>query len=81
MLKSEWCGRRKAQMTLIGVVIIFLSLVLLGALMPTIKEQITKIQDETDPTTDTLLGLIPLVFVVAIIIGIVFYASPHREPY
>jgi len=80
MLKHKRCGK-KAQMTLIGLVVIFLSLVLLGALMPTIKEQITKIQNETDPTTDTMLGLIPLMFVVAIIIGIIFYASPHRAPY
>jgi len=72
-------SRTKGQMTLIGVIMIFLSLILLASFMPTIKSQIVKLQNETDPTTDIMVGLIPMMLVVAIIIGILFYATPRRE--
>jgi len=72
-------GMKKGQFTLVGLIMIVISLIVLGALMPTIVETIEAVQNETTPTTDVIIGLVPMMLVLAIIMGILFYAVPRRE--
>lgn len=67
----------KGQFTIIGIIMVLLSLVVLGALMPTIVETVTTAQACVTGAASTLLGLVPLFLVVGIIIAIVVYATVH----
>ena len=73
------CGR-KGQFTIVGLIMVFLSIVVLGALMPSITQTITDAKACVTGVASTLLDLIPLFLVIGVIMAVVVYASVHREP-
>lgn len=71
----------KGQMTIIGLIMMFVALVMLMALMPAITESIHLTSGCVTGITITVLNLLPLFFVIAIIIGIVIYATGGETRY
>ena len=68
----------KAQMAPIGLVMIFVSVVLLTALMPAMQEQIRNINTTSAPTVRIIVDLIPMLLWLGLIISIFIYVTPYR---
>ena len=74
----------KGQFTIIGVIIILISLVVLGAFAPVINDQVEILKNATENTTyggiiATVGDLILPLMVLAIIVSIIVFATPQRE--
>jgi len=70
----------KAQMSIVGFVMVFVMLVVFIALLPAIMDVITDGQAEVGAgITSVLLGLIPFFLVAVIIMSALWYVIPHRE--
>lgn len=69
---------KKAQMAPMGIVMVFVSIILLFALMPAIQEQISGFNTTGAPTLGVIINLIPLLLVLALIISIFIYVTPYR---
>ena len=71
---------RKAQMTIIGVLLVFILVVILANLMPTILDQIAigKNASGIGTSTKALMDLIPLFFWLGVIITLFIYVVPFR---
>ena len=69
---------KKAQMAPIGLVIIFVSIVLLFTLMPAIQEEIRGLNTTDAPTLRMIVDLIPILLVLALIISIFIYVTPYK---
>ena len=69
---------KAGQMTIIGLFLIFVMLIILGAFMPTIINTVTNISGTpgVDTTTVTMIGLVPLAFVIAILGTIFVFIRP-----
>ena len=61
-----------------GIVMVFVSIILLFALMPAIQEQISGFNTTGAPTLGVIINLIPLLLVLALIISIFIYVTPYR---
>jgi len=68
----------KAQMAPIGLVMIFVSVVLLTALMPAMQEQIRNINTTSSPTVRIIVDLIPMLLWLGLIVSIFIYVTPYR---
>ena len=68
----------KAQMAPIGLVMIFVSVILLTALMPAMQEQIRGINTTSAPTVRIIVDLVPLLLWLGLIISIFIYVTPFR---
>ena len=68
----------KAQMAPIGLVMIFVSVILLTALMPAMQEQIRGINTTSSPTLGIIVDLVPLLLWLGLIISIFIYVTPFR---
>ena len=66
----------KAQMAPIGLVMIFVSVILLTALMPAMQEQIRGINTTSAPTVRIIVDLVPLLLWLGLIISIFIYVTP-----
>jgi len=69
---------KKAQMAPIGLVMIFVSVILLTALMPAMQEQIREINTTGAPTLGIIVDLVPLLLWLGLIISIFIYVTPFR---
>jgi len=69
---------KKAQMAPIGLVMIFVSVILLTALMPAMQEQIREINTTSNPTLGIIVDLVPLLLWLGLIISIFIYVTPFR---
>jgi len=74
----------KGQFTIIGVIVILISLVVLGAFAPLILIQVETLKNatagsENEGVTNTLADLILPLMVIAIIVSIIVFATPQRE--
>jgi len=69
---------KKAQMAPIGLVMIFVSIIILFTLMPAIQEQIRGFNVTNAPTLGVIINMIPLLLVLALIISIFIYVTPYR---
>lgn len=69
---------KKAQMAPIGLVMIFVSVILLTALMPAMQEQIRGINTTSSPTLGIIVDLVPLLLWLGLIISIFIYVTPFR---
>ena len=67
--------KKKGQMTIIGLVMIVVSLVTLGAVMPIIIQSIADAQACATGSADTLLDFLPTMMVLGIFISIVVYVG------
>lgn len=72
--------RQKGQLTILGVIMILLTLIVLGALMPTIIQVITDAKACVTGVSSILLDLIPVILVIGVIMGIIIYSTAPREP-
>ena len=70
--------QKKAQMAPIGLVMIFVSVILLTALMPAMQEQIRNINTTNSPTLGIIVDLVPLLLWLGLIISIFIYVTPFR---
>lgn len=78
-LQKQTC-RQKGQFTVIGLIMVVLAMIVLGALMPTITQVIHDAKLCVTGTASILLDLVPVFLVIGVIISIVVYATVHREP-
>ena len=71
----------KGQMTVVGVMLLFLTLMVLGALMPTITDEANAMKDDFTNESMTyeaiLVGMIPMFIIVAFLATIALYAGPQ----
>ena len=71
---------KKAQMTMIGIVIIFATLIVYAALYPAMSQVIdTFVNGSTDPILNMIVQLIPLLILLGIVITIFMYVTPYRQ--
>lgn len=70
---------QSGQFTIIGVIMVILTLMVLGALMPAITQTITDAKACVTGTPAILLDLIPVFLVVGIIMSIVIYATAPKD--
>jgi len=72
---------RKAQMTIVGIIMVFIIIIVVANLMPTIVTTIDTAKNNT-PTLSTgassVLDLIPMMIILGIIITIFIVAVPYR---
>lgn len=72
---------RKAQLTIVGLVLVFIMIIVVANFMPIISEQIDLSINNT-PTMSTstqgFLHLIPMFLVLSIIITLFIFAVPYR---
>jgi len=66
----------RAQIGIIGIIMIPIMLVILSAMMPLMVDRIENVSAQVDTTTGLMLDLIPLVLVVAIIVSAILYIVP-----
>jgi hypothetical protein len=73
-------GNKKAQMTIIGLILVAIMVIVLSYLMPVIIQAISSGKNTSGISTSTsmLMDLIPGMFVLGIIITIFIYAMPYR---
>ena len=70
---------KKGQMTVIGLIMIVVALIVLGAFLPVITETINVAGSCVTGNTLSLLQLLPFFFVLAILISIVIYATGGHQ--
>ena len=72
---------KKAQMTIIGIIMVFIIIIVVSVLMPTIQTTIDTAKNNT-PTLSagatSIMDLIPLMIILGIIITIFIVAVPYR---
>lgn len=72
-------GKSRGQLTAVGVVMVFVSLVVLAAFVPAIT---TVISDAAlTGAAKTVADLIPFFFFVVIILSLLAYGTPQRQQY
>ena len=70
---------KRGQMSIIGMVMVFASLICFVALYPAMDEVITDfVANSTDTVLNVVVQLIPLFIALGIIITLFMYVSPHR---
>lgn len=69
----------KGQMTIVGILMVFVTLVVFSSLAGSFQNAINNLTEETDATTDILANLIPLFIIIAIVMSIFAYGRPHYE--
>lgn len=72
--------RISGQFTIVSLVMTLVMLVVYSQLYPTIEGYITVLIGESDPATATLLSLLPFFIAIAIIMSVIWYIVPQRNP-
>ncbi len=70
---------RKGQITIIAIVMTFLSLFVYAAFLPVINSVINLILPNADSATTLLAQSIPFIILVTIVIALLNYAQPSYE--
>ena len=68
---------RAGQLTIVGLLTIFLELVAYMAMLPAINQVINDLLPNLDATSQTIVSLIPLFLTIAITANIFIYMSPQ----
>ena len=72
---------RKAQLTIVGLLLVFIMIIVVANFMPTIAEQIDLAKNNTptlSTSTKAFMDLIPMFLILAIIITLFIFAVPYR---
>ena len=70
----------KAQLSIIGIVIIFATIVVYAALYPALSIVIdTFVNSSSDPILNMIISLIPLLILLGIIITLFMYVTPQQS--
>ena len=75
---SKFIDDIKAQYTLVGLMMTFISIIVFSQLYPVIKPFIDSIVATADPSTAVIVSLIPFAICVSIIFGIIWYIIPRK---
>lgn len=75
---SKFIDDIKAQYTLVGLMMTFVSIIVFSQIYPVIKPFIASIVSTADPSTALIVELIPFVIGISIIFGIIWYIIPRR---
>lgn len=70
---------KKGQATILALIALFISLVLLVALLPAVYAVINSVLSITDNATSMALGIIPLILVIGVIYSFWVYVMPYRQ--
>ena len=69
----------RAQMSMVGIVIIFATIIVYAALYPAMDQVIEGFTNESDDTMlNMIISLVPLLILLGIIITIFMYVTPYR---
>lgn len=71
-------SKKYAQFSIMSIFGVLITLIVFGALYPTIADILSSIEG-LDSGTQAVLNLVPFFMVLAIIIGIIYHAIPIRE--
>lgn len=70
---------KKGQLTMIGLVIIFATVIVFAAIYPALSDVITTfLNTSTDTTLNIIVQLIPLLMFLGIVITLFMYVTPYR---
>lgn len=70
---------KRAQMSMIGIVIIFATIIVYASLYPALSNVIEGFTNESDDTMlNMVISLVPLLILLGIIITIFMYVTPYR---
>lgn len=75
------CNRHKgfkAQYTIMGLVMTFVSLVVFAQIYPILKPFIADITATADPSTALIVELLPFAIAISILMGIIWYVAPRK---
>lgn len=72
--------RISGQFTIVSLVMVLVMLIVYSQLYPTIEGYINVLIGESDPATATLLSLLPFFIAIAIIMSVIWYIVPQRNP-
>ena len=80
-MKLKSIKDRAAQMTVVGLLMIFLAVMVLSSLMPTLTGEVTNVTTnltaEGFTTEGTLYNLIPMFIIVVMLSSIALYGGPQ----
>ena len=69
----------RAQMSMVGIVIIFATIIVFASLYPALHQVIEGFTNESDDTMlNMIIRLVPLLILLGIIITIFMYVTPYR---
>lgn len=74
---EEFVEDRGGQLTIVGLLTIFLELVVYAAMLPSINQVVNDLMPNLDPTSQMIVSLLPLFLTVAITANIFIYMSPQ----
>lgn len=74
---EDFVEDKAGQLTIVGILTIFLELVVYMAMLPAINQVINDMLPNLDPTSQTIVSLFPLFLTVAITANIFIYMSPQ----
>jgi len=70
---------KKAQMSMVGIVIIFATVIVYASLYPAMSEVIEGFTNSSgDTMLNMIISLVPLLILLGIIITIFMYVTPYR---
>ena len=70
---------KRAQMSMVGIVIIFATIIVYASLYPAMSEVIEDFTNSSDDTMlNMIISLVPLLILLGIIITIFMYVTPYR---
>jgi len=72
---------KKAQLTIVGLILVFIMIIVIANFMPTINQQISLSKNNTpnlSTSTEAFMDLIPMFLWLSIIITLFIFAVPFR---
>ncbi len=80
-MKTNMIKNIAGQMTVVGLLMIFLAVMVLSNLMPTMTDEVTIVKNNLTtagyPTEATLYNLIPMFIIVVMLSSIALYGGPQ----
>ena len=71
---------KRAQMSMVGIVIIFATIIVYASLYPAMATVIEGFTNESDDAVlNMIISLVPLLILLGIIITIFMYVTPYRQ--
>lgn len=71
--------QKKGQLTIVGIILIFVSVIVFASIYPALSEVITSFTNSSgDTMLNILVNLVPAFICLGIIITLFMYVSPYR---
>lgn len=72
-------ARSRGQFTVVGLVMVFITIIVYAGLYPVLTDVISDAQ--FTGATKMIADLMPFMFLIAILLALLAYTTPHREQY